>query len=64
MKNLLRSAGEIKVGDKVKMKQNRQVGVVKEIRGKKAIVQLGVIPITVEMNDLVLVKDKQMEENN
>lgn len=50
--------GEIKVGDKVKMKQNRQVGVLKEIRGKKAIVQLGVIPITVEMNDLVLVKDK------
>ena len=50
--------GEIKVGDKVKMKQNWQVGVLKEIRGKKAIVQLGVIPITVEMNDLVLVKDK------
>lgn len=56
--------GEIKVGDKVKMKQNRQVGVVKELRGKKAIVQLGVIPITVDLQDLVVVQDKQPEENN
>lgn len=56
--------GEIKIGDKVKMKQNRQVGVVKELRGKKAIVQLGVIPITVELQDLVVVQDKQPEENN
>ncbi|MGE5106540.1 MAG: endonuclease MutS2 [Sphingobacteriales bacterium] len=50
--------GEIKEGDKVKMIKNRQVGIVKELRGKKAIVQLGVIPITVELNDLVVVKDK------
>ena len=28
--------GEIKVGDKVKMRQNRQVGIVKEIKGKKS----------------------------
>lgn len=53
--------GEIKVGDKVKMKQNRQVGVVKELRGKKAIVQLGVIPITVDLQDLVVVQDKPDE---
>jgi DNA mismatch repair protein MutS2 len=50
--------GAPKIGDKAMMKQNRQVGVVKEIRGKKAIVQLGIIPITVELNDLVVVKDK------
>jgi DNA mismatch repair protein MutS2 len=53
--------GHVKLGDKVKMKQNRQVGIVKEIRGKKAIVQLGVIPITVDMHDLVVVQDKPGE---
>lgn len=53
--------GEVKVGVKVKMKQNRQVGTVKEIRGKKAIVQLGVVPITVGLNDLVVVVDKPGE---
>ncbi len=50
--------GEVKVGDKVKMRQNRQVGTVKEIRGKKAIVQLGVIPLTVSLDDLSLVLEK------
>jgi DNA mismatch repair protein MutS2 len=55
--------GEIKIGDKVKMKQNRQVGVVKEFRGKKAIIQLGVIPITVDLQDLVVVNEKQTPEN-
>jgi DNA mismatch repair protein MutS2 len=51
--------GEIKIGDKVKMRQNRQVGIVKEIKGKKAVLQVGVIPITVAMEDLTLVKDKE-----
>jgi DNA mismatch repair protein MutS2 len=50
--------GEIKIGDKVKMRQNRQVGIVKEIKGKKAVLQVGVIPITVALEDLTLVKDK------
>ncbi len=50
--------GEVKIGDKVKMKQNRQVGVVKELRGKKAVLQVGVIPITVDLNDLVVVQDR------
>ena len=50
--------GEIKIGDKVKMQNNRTVGIVKEIRGKKAILQVGVIPITVDMKDLVVVVDK------
>ncbi|HET9055320.1 MAG TPA: MutS2/Smr-associated SH3 domain-containing protein [Chitinophagaceae bacterium] len=53
--------GEIKEGDKVKMIKNHQVGVVKELRGKKAIVQLGAIPITVELKDLVVVQDKPAE---
>jgi DNA mismatch repair protein MutS2 len=53
--------GDISVGDKVKMRQNRQVGTVKEIRGKKAILQVGIMPMTVELKDLVVVKDKQLE---
>jgi DNA mismatch repair protein MutS2 len=48
-------------GDLVKMQKNRQVGTVKEIRGKKAIVQLGLVPITVELKDLVKVIKKQDE---
>lgn len=55
---LQESVGE---GDKVKMKKNRQVGVVKEIRGKKAIVQVGVIPITIDVSELVKVIEKPME---
>jgi DNA mismatch repair protein MutS2 len=50
--------GNISEGAKVKMKNNRQVGVVKEIRGKKAIIQVGVMPITVEVADLVVVREK------
>ncbi len=50
--------GDIQIGDKVRMKQNRQVGVVKEIRGKKCVLQVGVMPITVDLKDLVVVKDK------
>ena len=48
-------------GAKVKMKKNRQVGTVKEIRGKKAIVQVGVIPITVDLTDLVKVEERVVE---
>ncbi len=49
----------VKPGDKVVMKANRQVGIVKDIRGKKAIVQVGTIPITVSMAELVVIKEKE-----
>jgi DNA mismatch repair protein MutS2 len=52
------ASGEARPGDKVLMKQNNQVGTLNEIRGKKAIVQLGSIPLTVEYGDLTLVKEK------
>lgn len=45
-------------GDKVKMKKNRQVGIVKEIRGKKAIIQVGLMPINVDLAELVVIKEK------
>jgi len=50
--------GNINIGDKVKMKQNRQVGIVKELRGKRAILQVGIMPMTVEIKDLIVVRDK------
>ena len=40
------------------MQQNRQVGTVTEIRGKKAIVLIGSMPITVSLDDLVVVAEK------
>ncbi len=48
----------VKEGDKVKMNANRQVGMVIKLRGKKAVVQVGAIPITVDIAGLVVVKDK------
>ncbi len=48
----------IKKGDKVLMKANRQVGTVTDIRAKKAIIQVGAVPITVSIEDLVVVKEK------
>lgn len=50
--------GEIKVGNKVKMKANRQVGVIKHIRSKKAIIQVGAVPITIDFSELVLLLEK------
>jgi DNA mismatch repair protein MutS2 len=54
--------GEIKMGDKVKMKRNHQVGQVIELRGKRAVVKIGLLPMQVEIKDLVVVKEKISEE--
>jgi DNA mismatch repair protein MutS2 len=56
--------GSIEPGNKVMMKKNHQVGTVREIRGKKAIVQVGLIPITVDLSDLTVVQDKPQEESS
>jgi DNA mismatch repair protein MutS2 len=50
--------GEIKIGDKVKMKRNHQVGMVMELKGKRAVVKIGLQPMQVEIADLVVVKEK------
>ncbi len=44
------------------MRQNRQVGIVKEIKGKKAVLQVGIMPMTVLLEDLTIVKDKEIKE--
>ena len=46
----------IGIGTLVKLKKNYQVGEVKEIRGKRAIVQIGQLPMNVELSDLVAVE--------
>ena len=57
--NYVETAEPVKIGDKVKMKANRQIGVVINMRGKKAIVQVGIIPITVDFTDLIVIHDKE-----
>ncbi|MBX3241609.1 MAG: DNA mismatch repair protein MutS [Chitinophagaceae bacterium] len=52
---------EIRPGVKVKMLQNNQVGVVKELRDKKVIVQLGAIPLTVDLKNVVAVQERATE---
>jgi DNA mismatch repair protein MutS2 len=54
--------GEIKAGDKVKMKLNHQVGEVLELRGKRAVVKVGLLPMQVDLKDLIVVKEKLREE--
>jgi len=47
---------EIVPGSLVKLTKNYQVGTVKEIRGKRAIVQVGQLPLNVQLNELVMVE--------
>ncbi|KAF0240660.1 MAG: DNA mismatch repair protein [Chitinophagaceae bacterium] len=47
---------QIAIGTLVKLKKNYQVGEVKEIRGKRAIVQIGALPMNVDLADLVPVQ--------
>jgi DNA mismatch repair protein MutS2 len=47
---------EVNVGSLVKLKKNYQVGTVNEIRGKRAIVQIGALPMSVELADLIVVE--------
>ena len=47
------------MGDLALMRKNNQVGTVKELRGRKVILQFGLMPITVDLDDLVVVKQKE-----
>lgn len=56
---------EIEPGTLVKLKKNYQVGEVKEIRGKRAIVKIGALPINVDLTDLIAVaKIEEASENS
>lgn len=50
--------GSIAVGSRVKMRKNHQVGEVLEIRGKRAVVKIGLLPMQVDLQDLVMVAEK------
>jgi DNA mismatch repair protein MutS2 len=54
--------GEIGIGDKVKMRKNLQVGQVLELRGKKAVVKIGLLPMQIDLADLVLIKEKEQPQ--
>lgn len=54
----------ITVGSLVKLKKNYQVGEVKEIRGKRAIVQIGILPMNVDLADLVPVEKLEEPASN
>jgi len=54
--------GEIGVGATVKMKKNLQVGTVLEMRGRKAVVKIGLLPMQIDLEDLVLVREKEGAE--
>lgn len=53
--------GDIKPGDMVKNEKNHQVGEVMELRGKRAVVKIGLLPMQVDVKDLVVVKEKKVE---
>jgi DNA mismatch repair protein MutS2 len=50
------------IGDFVLMKQNNKIAQLTEIRGKKAVVALGAMPLQVNYDDLVTVKKKPADD--
>ena len=55
-KNYKELAKPIQIGSMVKMKNNYQVGEVMEIKGKRAIVKIGQLPMNIDFADLVVVE--------
>ena len=60
-KHYKESSGPIIVGSTVKLKKNYQVGEVLELKGKRAIVKVGQLPMNIDIDDLMVV-DKIEEE--
>lgn len=60
--NFKTSNEEVSVGKKVLLAKNHKVGEVKEIRGRKVIVQVGLMPITVDMGDCKVVEEVRGEK--
>lgn len=57
-KNYEVKGGPAQVGDLVRNKQNHQVGTVTEIRDKRAVVQIGKMPFTVNIDEWIVVRKK------
>lgn len=54
----------IEKGVLVKLRLNYKVGTVTEIRGKRAIVQVGVVPMSVMLDDLIAVEENKEKKDN
>ena len=52
------------VGATVKLKKNYQVGEVLEIKGKRAIVKVGQLPMNIDMVDLLVVEEIAQQSIN
>lgn len=50
--------GKAAVGDLVRNRKNHQIGTVSELREKKAIVKIGNLPFTVDIEDWIVVRKK------
>lgn len=57
-KKFVETSAEVYQGATVKLRNNHQVGTVSELRGKRAIVQVGLMPMNVELKDLIVVEKK------
>lgn len=55
---------EVVVGAKVIIRKSHQVATVEEIRGKRAIVKLGAIPMNVAIEDLTVVVEKETSDKD
>jgi DNA mismatch repair protein MutS2 len=55
-KNFKETNAPIVVGSTVKLKKNYQVGEVLEIKGKRAIVKVGQLPMNIDLVDLMVVE--------
>jgi len=60
-KNYDTVGGTPKTGDLVRNKTNHQVGTVTELRDKKAIVKIGNLPFTVNIDDWIVVRRKAIK---
>ena len=61
-KNYKESASPILVGSMVKLKKNYQVGEVLELKGKRAIVKVGQLPMNIDLVDLMVVEKIEVIE--
>lgn len=61
-KNYKVVGGEPKKGDYMRHKTNHQVGVLSEIKDKKAIITIGKMPFTVDLNEWVVVSKKKKDK--
>jgi DNA mismatch repair protein MutS2 len=60
-KNFKETNAPIVVGSTVKLKKNYQVGEVLEIKGKRAIVKVGQLPMNIDLIDLMVVEKIELE---